>query len=272
MKRRVAILCAVVLAGALGGLAWHGLGSHGPAYQGKPLSAWMDEWNKYLLANRGSPDRAKRDQALAAIRQIGSEALPALLSMAGAKDSALKKRLIALANKQSLLRLRLHPADYYHARATYGFSALGSAAKPAVPALIRLLHDQDRQVRASAAQCLSLIGPEAADAVPALIQTLNAEGNGYGPVLINSMLALGAIHSEPETVLSLLLEYVNGPRKDWNYSASAMDALGRYRERARAAVPAILPFLTDPDESHRSSADAALCAIDPQAAARAQKK
>ena len=272
MKRRVTVLCVVALAVAVGGLGWVWLGSHEPAYQGRPLSVWMDEWNKYLLANQGSPDRARRDQAQAAIRQIGSNALPTLLSMAGATDSALKKRLIALANKQSLVKLRLHPADYYHARATCGFSALGPTAKPAVPALIRLLHNQDRQVRASAAQCLSLIGPEAADAVPALIETLNAEGNGYGPVLINSMLALGAIHSDPERVVPFLLQYVNGPRKDWNYNAPAMDALGRYRERARSAVPAILPFLSAPDESHRSSADAALCAIDPQAAARAREK
>lgn len=149
---------------------------------------------------------------------------------------------------------------------------MGSAAKPAVPALIGLLHDKDQQVRSSAAQCLSLIGPDAAGAVPALIQTLTAEGNGYGPVLINSMLALGAIHSEPESVVPVLLQYVDGPRKDWNYSSPAMNALGRYREKAKSAVPAILSFLTDPDENRRSSADAALCAIDPQAAARLQRK
>jgi len=232
----------------------------------------MNEWDRYLSANQGSPERAKRDQAQAAINQIGTHALPTLLRMAGAKDSALKKRFIALARKQSLVRFHLHPADYYHAKATYGFGALGSAAKPAVPALIGLLHDKDPEVRASAAQCLSLIGPEATDAVPALIQTLNAEGNGYGPVLINSMLALGAVHSEPETVVPVLLEYVNGPRKDWNYSVPAMDALGRYRERARSAVPAILPYLNHADSDKRQAADVALCAIDAQAAARAQKK
>ena len=232
----------------------------------------MDEYAKYLLADQRSSDRVKRDQAEAAIRHIGTNALPTLLSMVRAKDSALRKRLIALANKQSVFRLRLRRAEYFHAKATYGFGALGPAAKPAVPALTRLLHDQDEEVRAGAAQCLSLIGTDAKDAVPALIGVLNEEGNGYGPVLLNSMLALGALHSEPEVVVPLLVEYLNGSRKDWNYGAPAMDALARYREKAKPAVPAILPFLNDPDESHRSSADAALCAIDPQAAAQARKK
>jgi len=269
VSRKATILGVVVLVGALSALVLVCLGSREPIYQAEPLSFWMDEWNKYLLAKQGTPNGTTRDQAQAAIQHIGTNALPTLLRMAGAKDSAIKKRLTALARRKSNLP---QSADHYHARATYGFSALGPAAKPAVPALIRLLHDKDRQVRASAAQCLSLIGPEAAEAVPALIQTLNAEGNGYGPVLINSMLALGAIHSEPETVVPGLLEYVNGPRKDWNYSVPAMDTLARYRERAKSAVPGIIPFLTDPDESHRSSADAALCAIDPQAAARAREK
>ncbi len=272
MSRRLTILCVVAFVGTLVGVSWICLAPREPAYQGKALSAWMDEWSKSLTADQKSPDRAKRDRARAAIQQIGTNAHPALLTMAGAKDSALKRRIIALANKQSFIRLRFQPADYYHARATYGFSALGPAAKPAVPALINLLHDRDRHVRASAAQCLSLIGPEATNAVPALIKALNEEGNGYGPVLINSMLALGAIHSEPDSVVPVLLEYVNGPRKNWNYSASAMDALGRYREKAKSAVQAILPYLNDSDEGRRSSADAALCKIDPQAAAQAHKK
>lgn len=51
-----------------------------------------------------------------------------------------------------------------------------------------------------------------------------------------------------------------------------MDALGRYWERAESAFPAILPYLNGPDASHRFSADAALCAIDPDGTARARIK
>jgi hypothetical protein len=259
------MLCAAGLVAAWAGVVFMLLSAHQPAYEGKALNAWIDQLQK-------SPDGARREEAEAAIRHIGTNALPTLLGMVRTKDSAFKKKLLALANRQTFIKLPLKPAEYYRAKATYGFGALGPAARPAIPALIELLHDNDREVRAYAAQCLSLLGPEARDAIPTLIRVLNEEGNGYGPVLLNSMLALGAIHSEPEVVVPLLLEYINGGRNDWNYCAPAMDALGRYREKAKVAVPAILPFLNDPDESHRSSADAALCAIDPQAAAQARKK
>lgn len=261
MNRRGIILCLVALCVAVGGFAWICLSSHGPAYHGKPLSVWMDEWNHYLLAKPNSPDWTRREQARAAIGHIGTDALPTLLRLAGAQDSALKTKFIKLANKQHFMRLRLHPAHYYHARATYGFSALGPAAKPAVPALTTLLRSKDPQVRASAAQCLSLIGPEAEEAVPALIQILNEEKPENALVVMNSMLALGNIHTEPETVIPVLLQYVNGSRASWNISVYAMGPLGQYREKAKSAVPAILPFLNDPDSSVRSSADSALCLI-----------
>jgi len=65
---------------------------------------------------------------------------------------------------------------------------------------------------ASAALCLSMLGPCASNAVPALIRALNKEGNGYGLVLGNAMPALGAIHSDPELVVPVVCEYLDGPR------------------------------------------------------------
>jgi HEAT repeat protein len=261
MSKKLLISCAVALSAATVWVVFFLISHREPAYQGKTLNAWMEQSSRYLSADRKSPDRAKRDEAEAAIRQIGTNALPTLLGMVRAKDSALKTKLLVLGRRQHIFKLPFKPATYYHARATYGFGALGPMAKPAVPALIESLRDKDKDVRAAAASCLALMDTEAKEAVPALIQTLNAEGNGWGPVLINSMMALGSIHSDPETVIPLLLEYVSGPRKEWNYCGPAMDALGRYREKAKSAVPAILPYLDDPDKSHRFSADAALCLI-----------
>jgi hypothetical protein len=265
VSKRVPIACAFVFVVALGGLAWFCFSPHQPVYQGKPLTVWMDQYREFLLAREGSADKPKRDQAQAAIREIGTNALPTLLGMVGTKDSMVKRGLIALGNKQSVIKLRFRPPDYFHARASYGFSALGPAAKPAVPALIALLHDKDLEVRATAAHCLSLIGPEAEEAVPALVQVLREQGDGYGLVLLHSMEALGQIHGDPDLVVPALLEYVNGSRKSWNYNDPAMDALARYREKAKPAVPAILELLNDPDRGHWEAADHALLNIDPQA-------
>src|SRR5437667_7743079 len=94
--------------------------------------------------------------------------------MAGKKDSSLKKKFIALLNKQPLARFRTKPTRYhdYRCKAAYGLSVLGPAAQPAIPGLIRLLRDPDREVRANAAFCLHHMGRYVTNAVPALIQAL----------------------------------------------------------------------------------------------------
>jgi hypothetical protein len=135
-----------------------------------------------------------------------------------------------------------------------------------------LLRDEDRDVRASAAFCLSDFGPSASNAVPALVGVLNKEGNGWGPVLINSMLALSQSHSDPDLVVPVLREYLDGPRKSWNYSDGAMYALSFYGPLAKSTVPAILPYLNHPDADKRKYAELALSAIDPQALDKAKKK
>src|SRR4051812_17202672 len=126
MSRRGLIAGGIVLVGALAGLAWLLFSPHQPVYQGKPLTSWMDQYQEHILANQKSADRPKRDQAEAAIRQIGTNALPTLLRMAGAKDSALKKKLIALGSKQSVIPLHFQPPNFFHAKATYGFGPLGA--------------------------------------------------------------------------------------------------------------------------------------------------
>src|SRR5207253_2708935 len=82
----------------------------GPTCGGKPLSTWLDDWGSVpeggvLVA----ADRAKRNQAQKAIQQLGTNSIPSLLRMAGKKDSSLKKKFIALLNKQPLARFRTKP-------------------------------------------------------------------------------------------------------------------------------------------------------------------
>jgi hypothetical protein len=62
------------------------------------------------------------------------------------------------------------PAPYTRHRAAYTISALGPAAKAAVPALIEALKDPARTVRYAAAYALSEIGAGATDAIAALTE------------------------------------------------------------------------------------------------------
>jgi HEAT repeat protein len=135
-------------------------------------------------------------------------------------------------------------------------------AKPAVPALIRLLKDEDFQIRAIAANNLATIGPESEEAIPALLPLLDERNHGIS--VIEAMMALGAIHRKPEIVLPRLLEFLNGDRKDWNYQSPALDAIGGFRSDAKDLAPVIITFLDDSDSSRKSSAESALIMIDPQ--------
>lgn len=186
--------------------------------------------------------------------------------MVSARDSALKQKLLTLAEKQSVVSLGIHRDDYYHAKASFGFGALGPIAKPAVPSLIVLLCDKGPNVRAAAANALAGIGPEAEDAVPALLRCLNDRNNGA--LQIESMMALGAIHKKPELAVPVLTEYLDGARKDWNYAVFAIQALGLYGETAKTAIPAIQQFVDDPDNSIKSAATTALLRINREAAAK----
>jgi len=264
-RRRIIVLCAAaaIIIPAVGSYV---LRPREPEYRGKQFSEWLDRYYDSSVAN----DRVSKEQAENAFRSIGTNALPPLLRMVAAKDSALKRKLLALLAKQSFVSLHIRDSDFYHSRASFGFAALGPIARPAVPELISLLNDTDPQVQATAANALAGIGPEAEDAVPALLRCLDDRNNGV--LQIETMIALGSIHKKPEIVVPVLIEYLDGPRKDWNFMAFALPALGWYGKEAKAAIPAIKQYLDDPNGNIKSEANNALWRIDREAAAKAQVK
>ncbi|MDB6110081.1 MAG: repeat-containing protein [Pedosphaera sp.] len=189
---------SILLVAILGGLVWELLRAREPAYQGKSLSAWLAE-----AYERGTYISDLTDpEARMAIRAMGSNALPALLSMVGARDSGFRKALLQWSGKQSLFKLHLRTADDCHTLAATGFQSLGPDAMPAVPALIKLLDDPDAEVRGYAAYCLGQIGPGAQAAVPELIKMLSGTN---GSLDINTAAqALGEIGPAARPAVPLL--------------------------------------------------------------------
>src|ERR1700722_4378595 len=98
-KRR--ILFSALLVMLLGGFAWWLLLPSEPSYQGKPLSAWLQE---YRVDRMGSPDADE------AVRHIGTNAIPALLQMLRASDSPLKTKCIELFDQQYFIKVKITPA------------------------------------------------------------------------------------------------------------------------------------------------------------------
>jgi hypothetical protein len=130
MSTRVKIKFFIIVAVLVGTVVWQiaQLFEPEPVYKGKRLSVWLNTDTE----GGGSGE---------VLRQIGTNAIPTLLKLLGAEDSALKIKLINLLQRQHFVKIDYTPAETWHYRAAFAFSALGTNAQTAVPALIKIVDD-----------------------------------------------------------------------------------------------------------------------------------
>src|SRR3974390_1775551 len=151
-RRHTTIL--VILAGFMLGFVAIAVRIKEPSYGGKPLASWLAE----LDLESSHPGQ----QAVCAVKHIGTNALPMLTSMIRSTDPLWKQGVLALDARQPFLRIPVTPSSVFRNRAVQGYMALGPRAKQNVPELIRLLETEaSPQVRSSVAAALGGIGPEA---------------------------------------------------------------------------------------------------------------
>src|SRR6266849_1639554 len=93
MGKKRGFLLAVLFVALLGGVFWMLSRPAEPAYQGKPLSAWLDEFNGLA----GDTNQA----ALVAFREMGSKAVPPLLKIIDSDDSPFQRIMSELNRMQS---------------------------------------------------------------------------------------------------------------------------------------------------------------------------
>jgi HEAT repeat protein len=152
-----------------------------PRYRGRPLTYWLEGWYPYppsLVRSRSALSQrdwtARRSAAEAAVRALGTNALPVLIRMLARRDGPLKRRLVNTRIAQRLvahgtLASFLTPAWKRTRTAAQMLGLLGPAARAAVPALLAVLKGcPDLETRRCAVVSLGEIGPGAAVAVPAL--------------------------------------------------------------------------------------------------------
>lgn len=234
MRKWVYIAAALMVLTVLGLTVWEGKRVGEPVYDGKRLTLWVEEFDRDFLNRRGQATPAE-----IAIRKIGTNALPVLLKMACAKDSALKKKVMAFLKKHPSIKLKLRSDQEYHAVSDGGFAALREMGKPAVPALIALLKHPDAEIRDTAGLDLMWIGPDAQDAVPALVKCLN---DPDWRVRFRATRCLRDIHTRPDLAVPALMRSLEQPGVP---KTETVAALLQFGPQAKAAAPAICRLLED---------------------------
>jgi HEAT repeat protein len=266
MRKRVQFALAVLLVVLVGVIAWQIPKVREPLYQGKSLSVWLEGY--IPNPDTAFSDEERRQRTDAAVRELGTNAIPTLLRMLRAKDAAWKLTLMRLVGKQRLFRIGFTPAAGLNFAAGMAFVRLQESASNSVPALIKI-YDEDRSdySRNAVVIALGAIGPAAPGAVPCL---LRAATNSEFSIRNSAVFALGRVHAHPELAVPLLIRALRD--SDIRIRFAAVSSLRQFGADAKPAFPAVLEWLKDEDKSTRLLAAQALKVIDPEAAAKAGVK
>ena len=159
-----------------------------------------------------------------------------------------------------LLKSVAEDDDFVAGPAAHSLGRLKLEPELAVPVLIDALRHRPLQEEAAAA--LGNFGDAARPAVPLLLQCLDPEDKtSLVDVAVES---LGKLKLDPAIVVPRLTKIVMQARHPDRVVTAAV-ALGEFGDKARFAVPALLPLLTNEDWSFRYFVTNALRKIDPGA-------
>ncbi|MGO9468319.1 MAG: HEAT repeat domain-containing protein [Isosphaeraceae bacterium] len=197
MKRKTVVVGAAVLASAGLGI-WFSrpVGPREPVYQGKALSAWLDD-------RRATPQGpvVLSDQAVAAVRAIGPAAVPTLLAWLRASDSSFSRSAKILLEWRLKLPVRVPTNQDKRMRAMYGFRALGSAASAAFPELVAIALDSpDEWQRGDAINALTDSDADTMRRIAGSLKSPDRE------VRLRAVFALSCIRIAPDEVCLPALE------------------------------------------------------------------
>jgi hypothetical protein len=246
-----------------------------PRYQGKRLSAWVEDLPPDMSGMDEPPADALPkvpDTVIAAFQYFGVQAIPAALKLCGADDLPLKEKLIDWCEdwnrKHEKYQIHIANEETAHLRSREIFNILGSTGTPAIPALIKLfqshnpavggtacanlfyigtnavpplsaaLTHQNWQVRMFAAISLAHFKSASKSAEPALLQCLQDENREVRSYAAIALMEAGADAATAVPALIGALE------KDTNNSYSGvLSALGHYGAEAKPAVPLLLKMV-----------------------------
>jgi HEAT repeat protein len=237
VKKRLLVSLAVVVVCALTALLLARQFSRN-YYRNKSLAVWS------VQAQLG------KAEAKAALKAMGPDAVPGLIRLLSAHEPWLGTHALALYNRlPARLATRLFGKitmpDYRRIRwsAAEALGTIGPDAKPAIPALGRILQDSDQQFAFIAAHSLAEIGP---GSVPDLLQALKDANPRMRETVV---LHLGNIGADAQSTAVALAEMLNDTNSTVRNSASnSLQRLGA------VAIPALIPIIEHGGPEARSAA------------------
>lgn len=278
-------MLAGLLVAVLGVLGWFVQRPNEPVYQGKRLSYWLKHLENW--------DGNTNDPAFVAFHDMGSNAIPPLLSVLQSGGGGFRRMIMEVNKKQSVVQLPFGKPWEQTTAAAWALYAMGPNARPALPVLSNLLFFHPTEIITSA----TVMAGIGSDALPCLLSALtnqnyrirDAAVYGLGlersdlnivvPALIGRLrdtnravqhtaaISLGELHAEADIAVPALMNAFPGNDKLLRFLI--LNAIGKFETNAREAIPMIVGALKDGDLDVSNNAVFALKQIDPAAAAKA---
>ena len=222
-------------------------GPREPTYQGKRLSEWLSDTHP---APGGVT--VLSDASVSAVREMGTNALPFLMSMMRASDSSLKLQVVTLLSRQHLARIHFDSTLDRNIDGMRGIRALGLAAKPIFRALADMALQADYP--GQAINALTYADREV------ILHFIEALANRDRKIRARAAFALGSLRQAPDLVVPALTERLRDP--DPEVRAQAASALGLYGRLAQSAIPLLTEVSHDASLRTSSFAKEALQIIE----------
>lgn len=210
-----------------------------------------------LLERLWEGDEEARDR----LRQMGADAAPAVPALGDALRPGNKRRCvdalfvlegIGSAARPAVPALVSTLADSDGDVSALAADALGSIGEPAVPAIVEALESGSKQVRQAACQALGVAGADAGQAVPALLERADHD---HAEVRTRAIWALGEIRDYGAAgPLAAILERDGGVIGCW-----IAETLGKFGRHARDVSATLRDELHREDPFLAVACAASLC-------------
>ena len=244
-RKRSIIVAASLAVVAAGALVIRFLMPADPEYAGRPLSFWLQgyDWSPSPTAisagTKGTlvlPTQRGRDAADTAVKALGTNAIPRLLSMLQERDSPVITNLLQWIGSHSHGAFRYTPRRERASEVFWALGALGGQGEMPVSDLIRIYDNCPWYSRRVIVEMLGyrVNAPKATNIVPLLVRVLT---NNDEIIRCDAMVSLGWLHSEPDIVVPALLKGLDD--NSLTIQGTAATALGWYGKDASRALPVL---------------------------------